>query len=541
MLEKLLFPTDSDTETVRAYLRLLGVPVTKTAVKAALGEHPDSPSLLSVSDALSGFGVENVAAKVNVEQLGQIEVPFMARMKSGDGLSLTIVKRFDGDTVIHLPPGQHRWVTSSTETFQKTIEGIVLVGEAGEGAGQRDYAAALATEKRQQTHIILGLLTLPALAAIAIVLALFQDGWAVLVASLYILLALVGSAVCVLLLWYEVDRHNPALKQVCSGKKNVDCAAILQSGASSLFGVSWSLIGFSYFTGASLALLAGGIANPQIYLPLSALSLSAIPYIIFSLYYQWRVAKQWCVLCLLVQGILVVQAMLVMADGRLFTTDIGFSTAAALTLATCFALPFLAGLLIVPAFKKAKEGENHRMGLARLKHSPQIFQALLGKQRAVTESTDGLGIRLGNPNAKHRIIKVCNPYCGPCAKAHPAIEEILCHNPNVQVQIIFTASDDVQDGKASPVKHLLAIAEKGDEQFTKQALGDWYNAPKKENGDFVSKYPMNGEIEKQGHKLTAMREWCNGMEISFTPTFFVNGYQLPDMYNLNDLKYFLRS
>jgi hypothetical protein len=147
---------------------------------------------------------------------------------------------------------------------------------------------------------------------------------------------------------------------------------------------------------------------------------------------------------------------------------------------------------------------------------------------------------------------VCNPYCGPCAKAHSPIEELLHNNPDVQVQIIFTATNDKNDIKAAPVKHLLAIAEKGNEETVKQALDDWYLADKKDYVAFAAKYPMNGELQKQVEKIEAMREWCEKAKITSTPTFFVSlpstsedgqsesFHQLPEMYSVADLRYFLQ-
>jgi len=116
----------------------------------------------------------------------------------------------------------------------------------------------------------------------------------------------------------------------------------------------------------------------------------------------------------------------------------------------------------------------------------------------------------------------------------------LNDNTDVQVRIIFTASNNVNDRKASPAKHLLALAEKGDGLLLQRALDDWYNQPKKDYEVFSKKYPMNGELGRQDEKLAAMRGWCNNMDIRFTPTFFVNGRQLPDVYTLEDLKYFLK-
>ena len=54
---------------------------------------------------------------------------------------------------------------------------------------------------------------------------------------------------------------------------------------------------------------------------------------------------------------------------------------------------------------------------------------------------------------------------------------------------------------------------------------------------FVSLW--NGELLQQNNKIENMDKWCKATGISFTPTIFINGYQLPDAYSIEDLQYFL--
>jgi protein-disulfide isomerase len=51
---------------------------------------------------------------------------------------------------------------------------------------------------------------------------------------------------------------------------------------------------------------------------------------------------------------------------------------------------------------------------------------------------------------------------------------------------------------------------------------------------------MNGELEKQNNKIEMMDKWCKVTAITFTPTIFINGYQLPDAYTIEDVIYFLQ-
>jgi hypothetical protein len=283
-----------------------------------------------------------------------------------------------------------------------------------------------------------------------------------------------------------------------------------------------------------------GVTNPNTLFVLAWLNILAVPYVFFSIYYQWQIAKQWCVLCLCVQALLVLQFIATIAAG--WHTVVPIATIVTISNITpiilSFVTPFIILNLLLPVYRSAKRSKRNKTELQRLKHNPQIFEALLAKQKAITESAEGLGIILGNPNGTHKIIKVCNPYCGPCAQAHTPMEKLLKSNPDLQIQILFTASNDDGDIRAPSVKHLLAIAE-GGEAITRQALDDWYLADKKDYEVFAAKYPMNGELKQQDDKINAMKEWCDKTKISFTPTFFVNGHQLPEIYTVNDLKYFL--
>jgi len=71
-------------------------------------------------------------------------------------------------------------------------------------------------------------------------------------------------------------------------------------------------------------------------------------------------------------------------------------------------------------------------------------------------------------------------------------------------------------------------------------LDDWYGAKEKNYEIFAAQYPVSKEeLDDQTTKIDAMAKWCDETEISFTPTIFINGYQLPDTYWADDLKYFL--
>ncbi len=371
--------------------------------------------------------------------------------------------------------------------------------------------------------------------------------------SLYpviIFLKLAGSAVTGLFLWYQIDKANPLLQQICGLGSQTGCNAILGSKQAKLFNlVSWSEIGFFYFAGGFISLLLAGTNAAPILQVLVLLNVLAIPYTFFSIYYQWKVAKQWCPLCLAVQALLLAEflsAILIspsfIIQNSTFNIQNSFLSTVNHQLPTLFLsffLPIIAWYLIKPLLLQTEEAKRQKRELLKFKYDTRIFDALIAKQNPVNSSTDVLGITIGNPHAHNTIIKVCNPYCPPCARAHPQIDELLEANPDLKVQILFTTTNDENDRGNKPVKHLLAITAQNNEMLTRKALDDWYLPGKKDYEVFAAKYPMNGEIKLQEAKVEAMNKWCKETGIAFTPTFFVNGYQLPDVYTVGDLKYFL--
>ena len=279
----------------------------------------------------------------------------------------------------------------------------------------------------------------------------------------------------------------------------------------------------------------------HIYPILVLFAVAGIPFTFVSIYHQWKVIKKWCQLCLVTVALLWLQ-IIVLLPQTISLLRHGFGKTIITDIALLIFLLFInaaAWLWLKPLIKENKKVETENFAAKRFRRNPDIFNTLLEKQKKLSVSSDGLGITIGNPTAENTIIKVCNPYCGPCAAAHPVIEKLLEQNNNLKVRIIFTATDDEKDTRTKPVKHLMALNEKNDSLLMQKALDDWYMAEKKDYDAFAAKYELNGEMDRQGEKLNAMKAWCNVAKIEFTPTFFVNGFQLPKQYRIEDVKYFL--
>jgi len=526
-------------KVVISLLKSLNVKVTSQTVNESMQNHPDYPSLLCISDTLTQLKVSNAAIRYEKEKLNELPLPFIAHMQQPAD-SLVLVTEIDNGTVQCYTGESRGSIPLMEDFFLKTWTGVCLIAEASENSGEIDFVKNKKIEKAK-------LLKLIAFSSIIIFLGLLSVVQAWLLhwslsqlagLSIFFLILFTGVVVTVLLLWYEIDKANPLLQKVCTGIVKTNCNAVLNSKGSRLFKwLSWSEIGFFYFAGGLLNLLFYNATLLKTVSFLSAINALVLPYIFFSVFYQWRIAKQWCILCLAVQALLLFGFINSLIAGFLSTSI--FETPGYL-IHTCllYLSVILTWFLMKPFLLRIQKAKREKRNYLRLKFNQQIFESLLYRQKTLSP-TEGLGIILGNKaNPKHIITKVCNPFCGPCAAAHPKIIQMLAENQQLQLRIVFTSSND-EATSSRPVKHFLSLQENQDEKLLTQALNDWYGAKEKNYDSFAIKYPLQKQTTDQASKVDAMYAWCTDMNIRFTPTYFIDGYQMPEAYSIQDINYFL--
>ena len=534
---------EPNVKATTAFLKLLKVKVNNATVNETLQNHPDWPSMLCIADSLNKWNITNAAGKMAPAEIDLLPTPFIAHVSNME-FPLAIVTQVKDNEVELYTKNYNKPLTKNKEDFLKTWAGVYLIAETTEHSGEKRYIV------NNQKALINALVPASLFVLLTFISFLFiyrtiNDTLNTLVihsGAIYLqyFLLLSGVVVTSLLLWYEVDKSNPLLQKVCTGIAKGNCNAILTGKQSKVFeGLSWSEVGLFYFTGALLMLLFANVSLATTFVYIACLNLLALPYTVFSFYYQWRVAKQWCVLCLAVQALLLLGGINVLAN-NFITAPYELSIPLLSRSILLYLLPVLLWYAVKPYLLRLQEAKNTKREYLRIKFNAEIFETLLRKQKAITLPVNGLGIDIGNPAATNSIIKVCNPYCGPCTIAHPKIDKLLEENANLNVKIIFTTPNLPEQDAYKPVSHLLAIEEKANnEGLMKTALDDWYLSDKKEYELFAAKHPVNSELTKQGYKIEAMDKWCKAMDIQATPTIFINGYKLPDAYSIEDLQYFL--
>jgi uncharacterized membrane protein/thiol-disulfide isomerase/thioredoxin len=517
----------------RRLLESLRVPFTQKFLKEKILTHPQYPSLLAITDTLEEYGLDLAAVKLGADRLDDFPLPGIVQVNLAGGSHFNTVTAVSEDRVSLFDEKGEKKVLSRLD-FLKIWTGVSLLAEVG-----KDFPEPEIRQKNRDWQIFKGILLVFAVASLLRLGLSLVAGWNYwpdqsdsVIFLLYFLVKLTGLVVAGALLWYQNDRGNPTLQKFCSGGKRADCNEVLDSRAFQLLEgrINPSLIAFAYF----LAGIGTLVDLPSSITWLAGLSLATLPVVGYSFYYQARVIKKWCKFCLLIQGVLVLEVLTVLGgtfgSSRLELQSIVFFM-------LLFTGVIIGGALIKPLLGQEDKIYQTKRDLAKLKSNKELFEAALFRSRRIVNKTEGLGILLKGKISKYQVIKVCNPYCGPCARVHPVLENLFDRG-NIDLQILFTpgTGDDV---KNKAIRHLIAIDGKGDHEYTRIALDDWYNDGKKNYKAFASRYPMNGELSQQERKLEAMRGWCEKEKITHTPTLFVNGYELPSEYGVEDLKYLL--
>lgn len=496
------------------------------------------PSMLCVNDVLNLYGIQSGAIRKGEYQYDDFETPYLCTVQEDDWPypHYVVVTEADQKIIKYIHPNSGRSIEATLDQFNKIDKGVILLIDNHGKIDELDYR-----KNRYQFFFSTLYKRIPVICTVLIILSylFFQasdtniDG----ILRVYILSAsIIGLLVSCLLIWYDIDSHNSFIREVCGGGGGVNCEAVLSSSGATLFGLSWSMLGASYF----FTIFAFQIFYPVEYAGIYLWAFASIivsPYILYSLYYQWKIVKQWCTLCLAVQGVLIINVIVLFLQRGLLRQaflNLSFYQIALAVLVFMIITAFI--YLNVPVIKKARDAKEFKKRFDRLRFHPEVFNTILSAGNLIKEPVGGLGIVIGNPEASREIVKVCNPYCDPCAKAHPILEDILRLNKEVRLRIIFTGSDRPNDRRTAPVKHFLAIEQNYGREKLAEALQCWYAAPEKNIEAFQKKFPIEEYSLNYIEKMKDMQEWCTMIKIRATPTIFIDNFELPSNYDVNDLK-----
>lgn len=499
------------------YLQNCRIKVSNTYVRERMQSHPNYPALVAFTDTLDDLAIPYSASVCDKEQYEELSYPLLAHIvDDGRNDFIPVYKPTD--------------FTENQRGILDNWDGVSLYIAPASVITNADHNTLFVKEKKQTaTQLTVFFI----LASLLLIMAGIHVRWVLIGLQL---LSIVGAIICGMILLHRLGKDNAFTEQLCAADSGHGCHTVLQSKAAAWKGISLGDAGIVYFVGFAIYVaVASLVTNPAGLNLLIVPVASGIIVAIASFLYQWLVVKAWCRMCLSIDLVLCLQAIVtyLMLEPN-FSINIGAESL--LLVAFSFLLPATAWGIYKQKIQQYDSAENEHIKALRFKRMPEVFLSLLQQQRQVDITPWEDDIVLGNPQASLQLMVACNPYCGPCAKAHKEMEELLFSYPDeIGITIRFTVKADLPvNKKTMAVSHIVAAWQNGH----KNAVDAWFDQMDLE--PYRTKFPGEPKNLLLSETLQKHAQWTVHTKITHTPTFFLNGYEWPKMYKLTDLKTMLK-
>jgi len=489
-------------------------------LKLQLLAHPDYPSLKSITDTLDYFEIENVAATIPKEYLDKLPPNFLTLVSSDKGKQLVLCTQNTAKSRVSLLDDSDNKEKLSTQNFiEKWDPTIVAIEPLEKKAAKRT--------SKIPTSLAISLIGILAI-------SLFTFNNLQLIPILYSLTAIGIGYVSFLIAKEDLGLNSASIAKFCTKYSNTSCSDVINSSGAKIFNLlSLSDIVVTYATTSIIFLMFIGYNNPLFFI-IGALS---IPVLLYSLFYQWRVLKKWCLLCLAIAGITAVQFLLTLVNFENFS----FPIQEALYFSLIFSLALFTWSKVKPILKTNHELKASQIDFMKFKRNFNLFKLTINNQETIKEHhiyQPDLTLNYGNPNANLKIIAVTNPLCGFCKASFETYAKLLdTHGDQFYITFAVNVNYNDSENQGTQIAHKLLEKHYNEgKEASLNALKDWFND--RNIGSWQKKYRIS-EHTNFIKNLEAQSKWCALNTINYTPATILNNKLYPREYQIGDLVYFI--
>ena len=519
--------------SLRLFLNELGILHTEKTIRQ-FESHPEYPGFWAAHHTLKGLGLDNLVIKADYSRLkGELPKPALVSVEAEAGCYL-VLKDIDEEEV-QVVDEKGRSQTYSKAEFSEVWDGIVLICDPENPAEEAHYHH---NKKEQFIRSLRAPFALVAIAALALMIGLNNKEKYDLFHGLFLLTKALGLVVTLPLLFRIFDKRGSLVQKLCPAKttnSKVNCSSILDSGAATIYGlISWSEIGFLYFTVLTIFLFAfpsGGAIGI-----VSVLAIAAMPYTAYAVFYQWKIAGRWCRLCLWVQTILFLEALLALY--YLLSEQLVSAPGSPIISLIVTGLVVLAlFILLKPVMLFWTEGQQTLSYLKKFKRNKNIFEFLRIDLDTI-DQTNSEPLVLGNPEGDHVLTIVTSPSCKSCTEVHKQLFDMIARKRNTRVEEVFLVGKNTSAYDVA--RAMLYLHETKDAEPAEKTIADFYFNYGHRLTAWLKKYRLHAIPDHYGEEvLTSQAEWASSNGVQFTPTIYYNGKQLPSSYGLEDIDYMI--
>jgi uncharacterized membrane protein len=517
---------ENTVSIIQKAVRYFRIPVTKSSVKKALKSNPYYPSFKSICDTLNEWSVENHPLKYKREELQELTPPYIVHFESGGG-QIAFVTDINKNKVTYYDSYKTKRKIKLDE-FINNCSGAVIILNPDEKSGEKNYH-----KKWQNEFISSAVLPVIILTFLLFVFhTIFNpvtsgivrfDG----IIGILMLTKVIGIVLSLLLVFHEFEIRSTLTDKICHLSKATNCSAVLNDKAAKIFGwFGWADAGFVFFTGGLLFLFSG--INQSGLTILAILSALAIPYPVFSIYYQGFVLKKWCPFCLGVQLVLIAEFILLLP----VFSNLVYSSRSMVSILLIFLIMGITYSLFIMYTREKISNEDNYYKYLGFKKNPEILKILLLKHKHYDIPVTSTSLVFGKKDSSLIITAFLSLHCSHCARAFNRIREILRSDVKATINIVLVSSD------SKIINTLYHFKQNNKDNEALVLMDQWYNMDPYSRNKISETLciPDADEVSDEvGNENNKLFKECG---VIGTPTFFINGYQLPHQYDIDDIKYF---
>jgi uncharacterized membrane protein len=500
---------------LKKYLHKNGYILQKEAFEDLFLSHPNYPSLFAFTDSLDVLSIENIAIKIPKEQFIELPENFLTIYK-GD---LVLITKNNQSIIIETEKAKKQKLTS--DEFISGWEEVVIAVEP-------NVNPVLKKEKKNTKWL---LYILPFIALIS--LSIYYNEYT-LNAIATLIISLLGIVVSVFILQERFGVKNKITSKFCNRNPSISCTSIINSKNSKTNNYfNFTDLPLLYFGICFLSILVQPIQSSTI---INVVSVFSIPILIYSVWLQKFQLKKWCLLCLSVSFLIILQSVFFVFANSSFDiiTKIHFAVLlfVSITMVSIW-------LIIKPVLETKYNLESTNNELNRFKRNFNFFQFLSKDIEEYDDFEKLKGITFGNKEASTQLTLILSPSCGHCHSAfEDAFELFQNYSEKIHLNILFNINPNNEDNRYKiVVENLIALNEQ-DPQKAKEAIIDWHI-----NRLSLEKWTKKWTVETPhllvNKQLQNQYYWCLKNEFNYTPVKIINENLFPKGYEIKELKYFI--
>ncbi len=493
-----------------------------------LESHPLYPSIESVAYVLSRYGIDSSLIESDMEEIYDLPKPLLLHYND---LYLPVTRiDAEGNCFILNEKVKEEYV--SDIDIRKFWTGRVLLIDAKDKYIKIPFSETIGWRFSRISFLIL---IIAIVSSFLVFLTRMKDVYSPF-NVVFFLTSLSGLVLGGLFHVQKLDRGNSLVGRICHSRKehsNRDCSSILDSKDAVFLGiVSWVDIGCVYFLITTFLLFFyDALFSSTIIAFLSVLSAAYIPY---SIIYQWKISHKWCTLCLLTQGLLLINfitAILFFLNGKYAVFDI-VSLVKLASFVACGLSIWALYVLATKALYSFTDLKKRQDAFNRFRYTSEGLACLLNTSTTLNyESLTPIAI-IEREDPLYDVTIIVNPSCSPCMSTARSVVELIRRKYYTNLSVIFLI--DPNDSATRRIAQvLIESCERGN------ACSVFY--------DYVNNYPrsvwknMKGKEEyNNSHSLGIIDshyKWAISNGIMATPKIVFNGHILTDLYKVTDLDY----